>query len=99
MIRYPPQFMSWGRWQAGCTAACVRRWNPVTVAVWRVTMNTRATFVVLLLCASSSINAGAEPFTVFPDRSVVFNVSYATAGVFECRTALCTGSGTNSVTR
>lgn len=61
-------------------------------------MNARAGSVVLLLCASSSINAGAEPFTVFPDRSVVFNVSYATAGVFECRTALCTGSGTNSVT-
>lgn len=61
-------------------------------------MNARAGFLVLLLCAFSSIDAGAEPFTVFPDRSVVFNVSYATAGIFECRTALCTGSGTSSVT-
>jgi hypothetical protein len=61
-------------------------------------MNARAGFVVVLLCALPPVSAGAEPFTILPDGNVVFNVAYTTTGVFQCHTAMCTGSGTSSVT-
>jgi hypothetical protein len=41
----------------------------------------------------------AEPYTVLPDGSIVFNTAVTTTGVFRCGGLTpCTGAGTNSVT-
>jgi hypothetical protein len=43
--------------------------------------------------------ARADPFTVLPNGSVVFNAELATSGTFNCRSTVpCTGEGTNSIT-
>src|SRR5690349_12609136 len=54
-------------------------------------------FAFLLLATSTT--AYADPFTVLPDGSVVFDVSMSSSGLFTCGSVLaCTGSGTNSIT-
>jgi hypothetical protein len=54
---------------------------------------------VALLCLLCSAPAHAEPFSIGPDGTVFFNVSFVTTGTFTCLHSIsCTGSGTNSVT-
>lgn len=48
-----------------------------------------------LLSASSAL---ADPIRVQPDGSVVLTSTLATNGVFTCRLAACSGTGTNTVT-
>lgn len=53
------------------------------------------TFVFLVVSAGM---ARADPFTVLPNGSVVFNVELATSGTFNCRSTIpCVGEGTNSI--
>lgn len=58
--------------------------------------------ILLALIVSSILSAGvanAEPFTILPDGSVVFNTVLTSSATFTClSTVPCTGSGTNSVT-
>lgn len=43
--------------------------------------------------------AYADTFTILPDRSIEFNVTMSTRGIFTClRGVPCSGSGTNSIT-
>jgi hypothetical protein len=54
------------------------------------------TFAFLVVSAGA---ARADPFTVLPNGSVVFNVELATRGTFNCRSTIpCTGEGTNVIT-
>jgi hypothetical protein len=54
------------------------------------------TFVFVVV---STGMARADPFTVLPNGSVVFNAELATSGTFNCRSTVpCTGEGTNSIT-
>jgi hypothetical protein len=56
-------------------------------------------FPVAFLLLATSTTAYADPFTVLPDGSVVFDVSMSSSGLFTCGSVLaCTGSGTNSIT-
>jgi hypothetical protein len=57
--------------------------------------------VVLALGVSLLVvrGAAAEPFTILPDGSLVFNAAVSSSGAFRCsRFISCTGSGTDTVT-
>jgi hypothetical protein len=42
--------------------------------------------------------ARADPFTVLPDGSLVVDAIFSTHGVFTCRVAACSGTGTDTIT-
>jgi len=51
-----------------------------------------------LLCMLCSAPAHAEPFSIGPNGTVFFNVSFVTTGTFTClRSVACSGSGTSEV--
>lgn len=60
----------------------------------------RILFVGALLCSLlTPTPVAAEPYTVLPDGSIIFNTALTTTGVFRCGALTpCTGAGTNSVT-
>ena len=61
-------------------------------------MKMAGTFTFLFMVVSTGM-ARADPFTIRPDGSLVFNVELATSGTFNCRSTIpCTGEGTNSIT-
>ena len=60
---------------------------------------TNRPFVSALLLLLTAATAGADPYTVLPNGTVVFNASLTTSGIFTCLGGIpCSGSGTNSVT-
>ena len=62
-------------------------------------MNARVVSSSLLLVLGIAVTARADPYTILPDGSVVFNAAFTTQGTFTCRSVVpCSGSGTNTVT-
>jgi hypothetical protein len=62
-------------------------------------MRSAFTFVLALLSVLSAGVAHADPYTVLPNGSVVFNTVMTSSGSFTCvRSVPCSGSGTNSIT-
>lgn len=56
----------------------------------------RRLFLSVLFCFFVTITVQADPFVILPNGELAFNTSFTTQGNFTC--ALCSGSGTNSVT-
>jgi PEP-CTERM motif len=56
----------------------------------------RRLFLSALFCLFVTISVQADPFVILPSGEVAFNTSFTTQGNFTC--ALCSGSGTSSVT-
>lgn len=61
-------------------------------------MARRISLGCVLLAMLWGAEVRADPFTILPDGSVVYNTALTTTGVFQCDHIKCSGAGTNSVT-